>query len=104
VRELHPHWHHVATRQLSACADERRRKELNLMPVQMSADADIVESYPDLLAVHVFRARVLWEGAAIYEFKHSDRIVVGTHNDRAKAILAESYRPLSESSSHSLHA
>jgi UDPglucose 6-dehydrogenase len=36
----------------------------------------------------------LREGAAIQDFKHPDRIVVGTDDDRARAVLAELYRPL----------
>ena len=36
----------------------------------------------------------LREGAAIHDFKHPDRIVVGTPDERAKAVLAEIYRPL----------
>ena len=36
----------------------------------------------------------LREGAAIHDFKHPDRIVVGTHDERAKRIVAEIYRPL----------
>ena len=35
------------------------------------------------------------EGAAIHDFKHPDRIVIGTDDDRAKKVLAEIYRPLS---------
>jgi UDPglucose 6-dehydrogenase len=37
----------------------------------------------------------LREGAAIHDFKHPDRIVVGTHDERAKRVIAEIYRPLS---------
>ncbi len=37
----------------------------------------------------------LREGAAIHDFKHPDRIVVGTHDERAKQVVAEIYRPLS---------
>jgi UDPglucose 6-dehydrogenase len=37
----------------------------------------------------------LREGAAIYDFKHPDRIVVGCNDGRAKGIIAEIYRPLS---------
>jgi UDPglucose 6-dehydrogenase len=37
----------------------------------------------------------LREGAAIHDFKHPDRIVVGTHDERAKEVVAEIYRPLS---------
>ena len=36
----------------------------------------------------------LREGAAIQDFKHPDRIVVGTADPRARAVLAEIYRPL----------
>ena len=36
----------------------------------------------------------LREGAAIHDFKHPDRIVVGTDDERAKKIVAEIYRPL----------
>jgi UDPglucose 6-dehydrogenase len=36
----------------------------------------------------------LREGAAIRDFKHPDRIVIGTEDDRAKEVMAELYRPL----------
>jgi UDPglucose 6-dehydrogenase len=36
----------------------------------------------------------LREGAAIHDFKHPDRIVVGTDDERARKIMAEIYRPL----------
>ncbi|NBW77380.1 MAG: UDP-glucose/GDP-mannose dehydrogenase family protein, partial [Sphingomonadaceae bacterium] len=36
----------------------------------------------------------LREGAAISDFKHPDRIVVGTEDDWARAVMAEVYRPL----------
>ena len=36
----------------------------------------------------------LREGAAIADFKHPDRIVVGAEDDRAQEVLRESYRPL----------
>jgi UDPglucose 6-dehydrogenase len=36
----------------------------------------------------------LREGAAIQDFKHPDRIVVGSDDARARAVLAEIYRPL----------
>jgi UDPglucose 6-dehydrogenase len=48
-------------------------------------DADIqVVSNPEFLR----------EGAAIRDFKHPDRIVVGTDDMRARAVVAELYRPL----------
>jgi UDPglucose 6-dehydrogenase len=36
----------------------------------------------------------LREGAAIQDFKHPDRIVVGTDDARARSVIAEVYRPL----------
>jgi UDPglucose 6-dehydrogenase len=36
----------------------------------------------------------LREGAAIQDFKHPDRIVVGSNDDRARKVLADIYRPL----------
>ncbi len=37
----------------------------------------------------------LREGAAIEDFKRPDRVVIGVEDDRAKAVMAELYRPLS---------
>ena len=37
----------------------------------------------------------LREGAAIEDFKRPDRVVIGTEDERAKAVMAEVYRPLS---------
>src|SRR5208282_6471936 len=36
----------------------------------------------------------LREGAAIQDFKHPDRIVVGTNDDRARQTISDLYRPL----------
>src|ERR1700737_1029077 len=51
---------------------------------QLRADLDIaVVSNPEFLR----------EGAAIHDFKHPDRIVIGTDDERAKKVMAEIYRP-----------
>src|SRR5437660_10417910 len=52
------------------------------------------ELRPDIDVAVVANPEFLREGAAIHDFKHPDRIVVGTHDERARALLAEIYRPL----------
>jgi UDPglucose 6-dehydrogenase len=55
----------------------------------------IQEVRPGADAIVVSNPEFLREGAAIHDFKHPDRIVVGTDDDRAKQVLGEIYRPLS---------
>jgi UDPglucose 6-dehydrogenase len=52
------------------------------------------EKRPDAHLEVVSNPEFLREGAAIQDFKHPDRIVVGTDNERARSVLAEVYRPL----------
>ena len=52
------------------------------------------EKRPDANIQVVSNPEFLREGAAIQDFKHPDRIVVGSDNDRARKVLAEIYRPL----------
>src|SRR6266446_9638422 len=52
------------------------------------------ELRPDAKFPVVSNPEFLREGAAIHDFKHPDRIVVGTDDPRAREILAELYRPL----------
>jgi UDPglucose 6-dehydrogenase len=49
---------------------------------------------PDAEMQVVSNPEFLREGAAIQDFKHPDRIVVGTDDARARTVLAELYRPL----------
>ncbi len=49
---------------------------------------------PDAEFAVVSNPEFLREGAAIRDFKHPDRIVVGTADPRAKEIMSELYRPL----------
>lgn len=50
---------------------------------------------PDADFAVVSNPEFLREGAAINDFKHPDRIVVGTEDERARAIMRDAYRPLS---------
>jgi UDPglucose 6-dehydrogenase len=52
------------------------------------------EKRPEADLQAVSNPEFLREGAAIQDFKHPDRIVVGTDDERARAVLAELYRPL----------
>src|SRR6476646_4473439 len=52
------------------------------------------EQRPDAAIEVVSNPEFLREGAAIQDFKHPDRIVVGTDNARARAVLADVYRQL----------
>jgi UDPglucose 6-dehydrogenase len=55
----------------------------------------IRELRPDIDVAVVSNPEFLREGAAIHDFKHPDRLVIGTDDERAKKVLAEIYRPLS---------
>ncbi|HET8921047.1 MAG TPA: UDP-glucose/GDP-mannose dehydrogenase family protein [Xanthobacteraceae bacterium] len=52
------------------------------------------EKRPDAEIQVVSNPEFLREGAAIQDFKHPDRIVVGSDDDHARKVLAEIYRPL----------
>jgi UDPglucose 6-dehydrogenase len=52
------------------------------------------ETRPDVDIAVVSNPEFLREGAAIQDFKHPDRIVVGTDDERARKLMAEIYRPL----------
>jgi UDPglucose 6-dehydrogenase len=54
----------------------------------------IHEARPDADIAVVSNPEFLREGAAIQDFKHPDRIVVGSDDERAKKLVAEIYRPL----------
>jgi UDPglucose 6-dehydrogenase len=46
------------------------------------------------MSLVVSNPEFLREGAAVRDFKHPDRIVVGTENPRARKVIGEIYRPL----------
>ena len=52
------------------------------------------ELRPDIAVPVVSNPEFLREGAAIQDFKHPDRIVVGTDDERAREVLSNLYRPL----------
>jgi UDPglucose 6-dehydrogenase len=54
----------------------------------------ISETNPQADVVVASNPEFLREGAAIRDFKHPDRIVVGTEDERARKVIAEIYRPL----------
>src|ERR1700683_447442 len=55
----------------------------------------IKETAPEKQVAVVSNPEFLREGAAVHDFKHPDRIVVGANDERAREIVAEIYRPLS---------
>jgi len=54
----------------------------------------IRDENPDAKVAVVSNPEFLREGAAIRDFKHPDRIVIGTDDARARGVMAEVYRPL----------
>jgi UDPglucose 6-dehydrogenase len=66
------------------------------VPVGTGDEVDriIRETRPDADFSVVSNPEFLREGAAIQDFKHPDRIVAGTDEDRAREVFAEIYRPL----------
>ena len=54
----------------------------------------IAETRADCDCAVVSNPEFLREGAAIRDFKHPDRIVIGTGDKRAREVMTELYRPL----------
>lgn len=63
----------------------------------------IREVRPDADVVVISNPEFLREGAAIHDFKHPDRIVIGSEDPRAKEIMIELYRPLYLNAAPMLH-
>lgn len=57
-------------------------------------EAIIRKARPDADFAVVSNPEFLREGAAINDFKRPDRVVVGVEDERARAVMAELYRPL----------
>ncbi len=54
----------------------------------------LTEEAPGIAWTVVSNPEFLREGAAISDFKRPDRIVIGTEDERARAVMREVYRPL----------
>jgi UDPglucose 6-dehydrogenase len=66
------------------------------VPIGTGDDVEriITETNPTADVIVASNPEFLREGAAIRDFKHPDRIVVGTEDERARKVIAEIYRPL----------
>ncbi|WP_315831380.1 UDP-glucose/GDP-mannose dehydrogenase family protein [Bradyrhizobium prioriisuperbiae] len=66
------------------------------VPVGTGDDVEriMAEANPKADVAVASNPEFLREGAAIQDFKHPDRIVVGTEDERARKVIAEIYRPL----------
>jgi UDPglucose 6-dehydrogenase len=85
VREIAPHLSGAAVVVTKSTVPVGTGDEIERILRDQRADAGIpVVSNPEFLR----------EGAAIQDFKHPDRIVVGSDDPRARAVLADIYRPL----------
>jgi UDPglucose 6-dehydrogenase len=85
VREIAPHLAKTAVIVTKSTVPVGTGDEIEQILREMRPDAELqVVSNPEFLR----------EGAAIQDFKHPDRIVVGTDDPRARTVLAEIYRPL----------
>ena len=85
VREIAPYLSKTAVIVTKSTVPVGTGDEIERILREMRSDTELqVVSNPEFLR----------EGAAILDFKHPDRIVVGTDDPRARALLAEIYRPL----------
>jgi UDPglucose 6-dehydrogenase len=85
VREIAPQLSPMAVVVTKSTVPVGTGDEIERILREKRRDAEIqVVSNPEFLR----------EGAAIQDFKHPDRIVIGSDDARARAVLAEIYRPL----------
>jgi UDPglucose 6-dehydrogenase len=88
---------YAATREIaSACRDFTVIVTKSTVPVGTGDQVERIahETAPGVDIAVVSNPEFLREGAAIEDFKRPDRIVVGTDDERARAVMTEIYRPL----------
>ena len=89
---------HAAAREIAAALGDGFTTVVTKSTVPVGTGDEVAriieESRPDADVAVVANPEFLREGAAIQDFKHPDRIVVGTEDERAKKVMAEIYRPL----------
>jgi UDPglucose 6-dehydrogenase len=88
---------HAATREIAgALAGFTVVITKSTVPVGTGDEVEriIGETNPKADVIVASNPEFLREGAAIRDFKHPDRIVVGTEDERARKVIAEIYRPL----------
>lgn len=88
---------HAAAREIAAnLCDFTVVITKSTVPVGTGDDVEriIKEANPDADVAVASNPEFLREGAAIRDFKHPDRIVVGTDDERARTVISEIYRPL----------
>jgi UDPglucose 6-dehydrogenase len=88
---------HAAAREIAAAVSEFVViVTKSTVPVGTGDEVEriIRDENPDAKVAVVSNPEFLREGAAIRDFKHPDRIVIGTDDARARGVMAEVYRPL----------
>ena len=88
---------YAAARELAAVADPGAViVTKSTVPVGTGDEVEriVTELRPDAKFHVCSNPEFLREGAAIEDFKHPDRIVIGTDDEAARAVMSEVYRPL----------
>lgn len=88
---------HAAARDIARAADGFKVVAIkSTVPVGTGDEVEQImrEANPGAAIAVVSNPEFLSEGAAIQDFRHPDRIVAGTSDDRSRQLLEEIYRPL----------
>ena len=89
---------HQAVDTVSEALDDRFKVIATKSTVPVGTGREIYErikkNRPDTDIAVVSNPEFLREGAAIQDFTHPDRVIVGVDDERAKSVISELYRPL----------